>query len=90
MDQVYELYTDGGCRGNPGNGAWGCHLICPDKTILESAGSEKRTTNNKMELTAVIEGLRMIPNGSTVVIYTDSNYVKNGISSWIKNWKRNG
>ena len=86
----YQLYTDGGCRGNPGIGAWGFHLIDPNQRIYERSNAEKYTTNNKMELTAVIEGLMNIPESNNVVIYTDSTYVKNGIQSWIKNWKRNG
>ena len=86
----YTLYTDGGCRGNPGVGGWGYHMITPTNEIQERCNGEKRTTNNQMELTAVIEGLRNIPEGESVNIYTDSKYVKNGIESWIKNWKRNG
>ena len=87
---TYYLYTDGGCRGNPGIGGWGYHLITPEHKIIEKYGNERMTTNNRMELTAVIEGLLAIPKSENVIVYTDSTYVKNGIQSWISNWKRNG
>lgn len=86
--KTYQLYTDGGCRGNPGKGGWGYHLITPD-LIMEDYGFEKLTTNNQMELLAVIEGLDPIPKGSSVVVFTDSMYVKNGITIWIHNWIKN-
>lgn len=89
-DNTYIIYTDGGCRGNPGKGGWGFHMIKPDKEILEKKGFDKKTTNNIMELTAAIEGLMNIPDNSNVVLYTDSSYVKNGINSWINNWVKNG
>lgn len=87
---TYKLYTDGGCRGNPGLGGWGFHMISPTNEIIEKNGCERNTTNNKMELTAVIEGIMTIPINSNVIVYTDSTYVKNGIESWIRNWKING
>ncbi|MDR3238370.1 MAG: ribonuclease HI [Spirochaetia bacterium] len=82
------LYTDGACSGNPGPGGWGA-LIRRDSGDIELSGGEKNTTNNKMELTAVIEGLRRIEKGSDVTIVTDSEYVKNGMTQWIFNWLRN-
>ena len=86
---TYILYTDGGCRGNPGKGGWGYHLITNENKIIEDCGFEKYTTNNKMEMAAVLEGCSRIPYSSTVTIYTDSTYVKNGITKWILNWKQN-
>ena len=85
----YELYTDGGCRGNPGIGGWGYYLITPNGTI-EDCAYEEKTTNNQMELTAVIEGLRTLPEDEQITVYTDSTYVKNGITKWIHNWRKNG
>ncbi len=83
------LITDGACLGNPGPGGWACILKC-DGHRKEIYGSEPRTTNNRMELTAVIEGLRAIKKPCHVTIITDSQYVKNGITSWIHGWKRKG
>lgn len=83
------LYTDGACRGNPGPGGWGV-LIHGEEGEKSLYGGEKSTTNNRMELMAAIEGLRSISAGSQVVLYTDSEYVKKGITEWMKNWKRNG
>ncbi|MEJ2042562.1 MAG: ribonuclease HI [Reinekea sp.] len=83
------LYTDGGCRGNPGPGGWGAVLIYGGhKKLLK--GSEQDTTNNRMELKAAIEGLTALKRSIEVDLYTDSKYVQQGISSWIANWKRNG
>ena len=83
------MYTDGACRGNPGPGGWGVVLSYQDsrKTLH---GYDPETTNNRMELTAVIEGLRALNRSCDVEIYTDSKYVMQGISEWISNWKRNG
>ncbi|MDX1473530.1 MAG: ribonuclease HI [Reinekea sp.] len=83
------LYTDGGCRGNPGPGGWGAVLIY-GKHVLELYGSEADTTNNRMELLATIEGLRALKRPVPVDLYTDSKYVQQGITQWISNWKRNG
>ncbi|WP_196157815.1 ribonuclease HI [Reinekea sp. G2M2-21] len=83
------LYTDGGCRGNPGPGGWGAVLIY-GKHILKLHGSEADTTNNRMELLATIEGLRALKRPVPVDLYTDSKYVQQGITQWISNWKRNG
>jgi ribonuclease HI len=88
-NQIY-IYTDGACKGNPGPGGWGAFIKYNDKT-LELHGGELDTTNNKMELTAVIEALKAIKDkGKPIIIITDSTYVKNGIEQWIHNWKKNG
>lgn len=87
------IYTDGGCTGNPGPGGWGC-IILADGTETELSGGSESTTNNQMELTAVIKALEYIGREysfqSELSIYTDSQYVKNGITSWIINWEKNG
>lgn len=84
-----EMFTDGSCLGNPGPGGWGVVLRW-NGTEKELSGSEADTTNNRMELLAAIRGLEALTRPVTVNLYTDSQYVKNGISSWIHNWKRNG
>ncbi len=89
MNIIY-IYTDGACSGNPGPGGWGTILVQPDKTEEILSGGEAKTTNNRMELTAVIEGLKKIPADASAVIVTDSEYVKKGITEWIKNWIKNG
>lgn len=83
------IYTDGACRGNPGPGGWGATLRYQGKE-RELWGGENDTTNNRMELLAAIKGLEALKRESVVELYTDSNYVKNGISQWIHNWKKNG
>ncbi len=83
-----EIYTDGSCIGNPGPGGWAGVFIYRDKRSNIS-GFEKDTTNNRMELTAAIESVNHIPDGVFATIYTDSTYVKNGITSWIKGWQSN-
>ncbi len=88
------IYTDGGCSGNPGPGGWGCVVIDGDDA-RELSGGDKLTTNNKMELTAAIMALTVIKNtprfeGREIQLYSDSQYVRNGITSWIKSWKKNG
>ncbi len=90
MTNKIEIYTDGACSGNPGNGGWGAVLLYNghEKRI---SGSANDTTNNRMELMAVIEGLRSIKNKKlAITVYTDSKYVQNGITSWIHSWKKNG
>jgi ribonuclease HI len=84
-----QLITDGACLGNPGPGGWAFILRYNDHR-KEKYGSEPETTNNRMELTAAIEGLRAIRELCEVEVITDSEYVKNGITNWIHGWKRNG
>ena len=86
---MIKIYTDGSCIGNPGNGGWAA-IILNDGKKTEIKGSEKNTTNNQMELLAPIKALKEIPKGSKVEIFTDSKYVKSGITEWIHNWKNNG
>tara|TARA_B100001750_G_C15485782_1_gene588196 strand:- start:437 stop:883 length:447 start_codon:yes stop_codon:yes gene_type:complete len=84
-----EVFTDGACKGNPGIGGWGSILIYKDN-IKEINGKAEDTTNNIMELTAVIKALESLKEQCHVVLTTDSNYVKDGITEWIKVWKLNG
>ncbi len=86
---MIKIYTDGSCLGNPGNGGWAAIIIEDEKKTLIK-GSKKDTTNNQMELLAPIKALKKIPKGSNVQIFTDSKYVKSGITEWIHNWKKNG
>ena len=86
---MIKIYTDGSCLGNPGNGGWAA-IIIDDKKKIQIKGSKKDTTNNQMELIAPIKALKKIPKGSNVQIFTDSKYVKSGITEWINNWKKNG
>ncbi len=86
---MIKIYTDGSCLENPGNGGWAA-IIIDDGKKTEIKGSKKNTTNNQMELLAPIEALKKIPKGSEVQIFTDSKYVKSGITEWIHNWKKNG
>ena len=83
------IYTDGACKGNPGPGGWGAWLKSGEHE-KELWGGEPLTTNNRMELTAVIQALAALRRRSQVVIYTDSEYVRNGITSWIHGWKARG
>ena len=87
---MITIYTDGACSGNPGPGGWGAIIIDDKKNQINLSGKEKLTTNNRMELTAPIMALKKIKKNSEVIIYTDSIYLKNGITIWIKNWKNNG
>ena len=86
QNKIITIYTDGACRGNPGPGGWGATLQC-ENYKKEIKGFSQLTTNNIMELTAVIEALQLIKNPSEILIITDSTYVKNGINDWIHNWK---
>jgi len=89
MSERVVIYTDGACKGNPGPGGWGAWLRWGEHE-KELFGGEANTTNNRMELTAVIESLALLKRRTPVAIYTDSEYVKNGITTWIHNWKRRG
>ena len=86
---MIKIYTDGSCLGNPGNGGWAA-IIIDDKKKIQIKGSKKDTTNNQIELVAPIKALKKIPKESNVQIFTDSKYVKSGITEWIHNWKKNG
>jgi len=87
MKQVI-IYTDGACRGNPGPGGWGA-LIKSDTVQKEIFGGQADATNNQMELSAAIEGLAVLKEPCNVELFTDSKYVMDGITKWIKNWKKN-
>ncbi|HYC35121.1 MAG TPA: ribonuclease HI [Usitatibacter sp.] len=84
-----NIYTDGACKGNPGPGGWGAILECGG-TERELFGGERGTTNNRMELKAVIEALSALKRPSRVVVHTDSQYVQKGITEWIRSWKARG
>jgi ribonuclease HI len=84
-----HIFTDGACKGNPGRGGWGALLRCDGKE-RELFGGEAATTNNRMELTAVIEALAALKRPSEVVVHTDSQYVQKGITEWIHGWKARG
>jgi len=86
---MIKIYTDGSCIGNPGKGGWAAIIIIDgEKKII--TGRKDNTTNNQMELLATIKALQEIPRESEIEIFTDSKYVKNGITEWILNWKKNG
>ena len=86
---MIKIYTDGACSGNPGPGGWAAIILVDDKIKDEISGSEKNTTNNKMELLAPIKAIQKFKKKSEISIYTDSTYVKDGITIWIKKWKIN-
>jgi ribonuclease HI len=86
---LVEIYTDGACRGNPGPGGWGA-LLSYGEHEKELSGAEVLTTNNRMELTAVIRALEALKRPSQLRIFTDSEYVRRGITEWVKNWKARG
>ena len=88
-DEVVEIFTDGACRGNPGPGGWGA-ILRADGREKELCGGEPATTNNRMELMAVIRALEALKRPSRVRVHTDSQYVQKGISEWIHSWKRKG
>jgi len=87
--ETVDIYTDGACSGNPGPGGWGV-LLKMGAREKELWGGAKDTTNNRMEMMAAIEALKALKRPCKVRLHTDSQYLKNGITSWIKNWKRNG
>ena len=84
-----EIYTDGACSGNPGAGGWGA-ILRYGQVEKELSGGEVETTNNRMELTAVIEALKALKKPCNIVLYTDSRYVMDGVNEWMPNWKVNG
>ena len=86
----FKIYTDGACSGNPGPGGWGAVIFDEENNQKNISGNEKKTTNNRMELLAPIMALKKIKSNSDVVIYTDSIYVKNGITEWMVKWEKNG
>ena len=86
---IIQMWTDGACSGNPGNGGWGVLIKLVDGNQIKLSGHEQFTTNNRMEMLAVIEGLKYLQNYSSVIIHTDSKYVLEGITNWITNWKQN-
>lgn len=93
MNKKIEIYTDGSSLGNPGPGGWGAVVVENEKIVFEFGGFDKDTTNNRMEIKAVIESLKYINinyKGQEVAIVADSNYVLLGITSWIHNWQKNG
>ena len=89
MSGKVEIWTDGGCKGNPGPGGWGAILKYGDK-VKELKGGEAHTTNNRMELMAAISALESLKRPCEIILHTDSQYVRQGVTGWIKNWKRNG
>jgi len=89
MSARVVIHTDGACRGNPGPGGWGV-VLRYNGNLKKLKGYDPETTNNRMELTAVIEGLRALTRSCDVDLHTDSKYVMHGITEWLNNWKRNG
>ena len=89
MSEIVSIYSDGACKGNPGPGGWGALLVAGGRE-RELFGGEAHTTNNRMELLAVIRALEALTRHCEINLYTDSQYVKNGIETWIHGWKRNG
>ena len=87
MSQTITLYVDGACKGNPGLGGWGAYIITETEEH-KLCGGERETTNNRMELSAAIEGIAFCPKDAKLILWTDSNYVKRGITEWIENWKK--
>tara|TARA_R110002049_G_scaffold116447_3_gene268975 strand:+ start:82 stop:519 length:438 start_codon:yes stop_codon:yes gene_type:complete len=90
MGESIEIFTDGACKGNPGPGGWGALIVDQEGTERELFGGEAHTTNNRMELLAVIKALEAMPVEQPLRIYTDSQYVQKGITEWMKNWVRRG
>ncbi|NUT37250.1 MAG: ribonuclease HI [Hamadaea sp.] len=88
--RIVEIYTDGACSGNPGPGGWGAILRWGDREKEIWGGDGAQTTNNRMELMAAIQALELLSRPVTVRLHTDSSYLRNGILSWLPNWKRNG
>jgi len=84
---MYTIYTDGACHGNPGPGAWVCLFFDEHRLLKVCGGYVPATTNNQMELRAALEGLKLLPPSKPAMIYTDSQYLQNGITKWIAQWK---
>ena len=87
---MIKIFTDGACSGNPGIGGWGVVILINDSDPIFLKGGEIQTTNNRMELTATIKALKYFKENQLITLITDSKYVKDGIESWIANWKKNG
>ena len=87
---MIKIFTDGACSGNPGIGGWGVVILINDSDPIFLKGGEIQTTNNRMELTAAIKALKYFNDPQLITLITDSKYVKDGIESWITNWKKNG
>lgn len=87
---MIKVFTDGACSGNPGIGGWGVVILINDNDLIFLKGGEFQTTNNRMELTATIKALKYFKEHQLITLITDSKYVKDGIESWIANWKKNG
>ena len=87
---MIKVFTDGACSGNPGIGGWGVVILINDSDPIFLKGGEIQTTNNRMELTATIKALKYFKEHQLITLITDSKYVKDGIKSWIANWKKNG
>ncbi len=85
-----RIYTDGACRGNPGRGGWGVRALFPNGAVVEKGGAARNTTNNRMEMKAVIEALKLVAGEDQAVVVTDSQYVRRGITEWIDGWKKRG
>ena len=90
MPNKFIIYADGACSGNPGPGGWGALILVENGNDKELSGFEKLTTNNRMELLAAIKAIDYFDERETITLVTDSVYVKNGITTWIHNWKKNG
>ncbi len=91
MSERVTIYTDGACSGNPGPGGWAAIVVAPDQLLpVELSGGEPHTTNNRMEYTAALEGLRSLPDGSRACIVTDSRLMLDSMTKWIAGWKRKG
>ena len=86
----YKIYTDGACSGNPGPGGWAAIILYNNEIKEMFSGSEKNTTNNQMELLAPIKAIQKFKKKTEISIFTDSTYVRDGITTWIKNWEKNG
>ena len=89
MNKAIQIYTDGACSGNPGPGGWGA-VLCYGERRRTLSGGEALTTNNRMELTAVIHGLEALKRDCEIQIYTDSTYVRDGITQWLPRWRKRG